>query len=183
MSPFPLVESSLCRFVAFLSTNGLSPSSVTLYLSALRFTQIALGGQDPHLSELQHLQYVKRGLSRQRPHHTRPKRLPITPEILSTLWGSWSKAPITYNKVMLWAACCLGYFGILRSGEFTSSVLSSSPLEQSDIAVNDRSNPSYITVFLRRSKTDQGGVGTTIYIGRTQGRICPVAAVLDYLAR
>ena len=171
MSPFPLVESSLCHFVAFLSTNGLSHSS----LSAIHFTQIALGGQQ--------LQYVKRGLSRQRPDHTCPKRLPIIPEILSTLWGSWSRAPITYNKVMLRAACCLGYFAFLWSGEFTSSALASSPLEQSDIAVNDRSNPSYITVFLCRSKTDQGGIGTAIYIGRTQGRICPVVAVLDYLAR
>ena len=69
-----------------------------------------------------------------------------------------------------------GVFGFLRSGEFTTSPGRPSPLEPSDIAVDSRSRPSYITVTLRQSKTDQFGVGTTIYIGKTGTNLCPVAA-------
>ena len=169
--------------MAYLNVNGLSFRSIDLYLSALRFAQIALGGQDPQFTQLTRLHYVKQGVRRQQPAHMRPQRLPITPTILRTLFNSWSRTPITYNKVMLWAACCLGYFAFLRSGEFTSSPSSTCTLEPSDIAVDNRSNPTYITVRLRRSKTDQFGRGTTIFVGRTHEDICPVAAVLAYLAR
>ena len=109
--------------------------------------------------------------------------MPITPDILRTLLRIWSMAPVTFNKVMLWAACCLGYFAFLRSGEFTCTPGNPCSLEPSDIAVDDRENPSFITVRLRRSKTDQFGEGTTIFVGRTRSEICPVAAVLAYIAR
>ena len=35
---------------------------------------------------------------------------------------------------------------------------------------------------LRQSKTDQFGAGMTLYLGRTGDKLCPVAAVLAYLA-
>ena len=183
LTPFPLTESSLCRFVAYLNVSGLSFRSINLYLSAIRFAQIAVGGHDPDLSRFSQLHYVTRGVRRRQPAYSRPRRMPVTPAVLRVLFTSWSRPPITYTKVMLWAACCLGYFAFLRSGEFTCSPGCTCLLDPSDIAVDNRANPSHMTVRLRRSKTDQFGAGTTIFVGRTYDDICPVSAVLAYLAR
>ena len=46
---FPLSESTLCCFVAYLFNQTISSSSIRLYLSALRFFQIERGGQDPSM--------------------------------------------------------------------------------------------------------------------------------------
>ena len=178
LNPFPLSEQNLCRFVAFLYASSFSSSSVNLYLSALRYSQIALGGQDPRFPQLPQLQYVLRGLRRQQPTSSRPQRLPITPAIMQILFHRWSRAPVTFEKVMLWAACALGFFGFLRSGEFTVTAYNSCPLRPSDIAVDSHTLPSIIAVTVRVSKTDQFGEGTTIFIGKTGMALCPVAAIL-----
>ena len=48
-----------------------------------------------------------------------------------------------------------------------------------DISVDSIENPS---IHLKGSKTDQTKIGLNIYIGRMQNKICPVAAILAYLA-
>ena len=86
---------------------------------------------------------------------------------------------------MLWAAFCLGFFGFMRSGEFTCQSLdafSADMLLPADIAVDSHSSPSYIPVFLKQSKNDPFGAGTTLHLGNTGGPLCPVAAMLGYLA-
>ena len=50
-----------------------------------------------------------------------------------------------------------------------------------DIAVDSLSEPSAIHIHLRRSKIDQYGQGVDIYLGRTEGDICPVTVLLSYL--
>ena len=42
--------------------------------------------------------------------------------------------------------------------------------------------PSMISILLRRSKTDQARQGVKVIIGRTGDDICPVAALLQFLA-
>ncbi len=87
---------------------------------------------------------------------------------------------------MLWAACCIAIFGFLRCGELTCTSASTPVVlavnTVNDISVNSRVNPSYIQVFLRSSKTDPFGVGVTLALGKTGHVICPVSAVLSYLA-
>ncbi len=39
-----------------------------------------------------------------------------------------------------------------------------------------------IAIKIKASKTDQFAVGTTVYIGRTSNDLCPVAALLGYMA-
>ena len=84
---------------------------------------------------------------------------------------------------MLWAACCLGFFGFLRAGEFTITAAKASdpPLLPSDIQVDSRSDPQVLTIHLRHSKTDPFGVGCQVYLGRTNVTPCPVSAMLNYL--
>ena len=50
-----------------------------------------------------------------------------------------------------------------------------------DVTVDSHHNPTMVSVFLRRLKSDPFGTGVTIYIGRTGCNICPVSAILGYL--
>ncbi len=144
LNPFPLSEPTLCRFVAYLSQSGLSHTTIQLYLSALHYQQISQGGLDPSISSLPHLHYVVRGIRKSQPAHTRPRRLPITPAILHTLYSTWTQTP-SYNTITLWAACCLGFFAFMRSGEFTCPSWDAyvpSMLSPADVQV-DNHNHSY----------------------------------------
>ena len=183
LSPFPLSELTLCRFVAYLFSQRLSVGAVRLYLSALRYVQIIRGGCDPSLSSLVRLHYVLRGMSRSQPKGSRPARLPITIEVLESLFQAWTTTSPCYDTIMLWGACTLVFFAFLRAGEFTSvSGREQTLLTPADIQVDSRHNPTYLAITLRGSKTDPFGAGCTLYVGRTRSHICPVAAILAYLA-
>lgn len=125
-----------------------------------------------------------KGIQRTTATRYRAQRLPITPELLSRIHSLWSTSSPSFDRVMLWAAFCLGFFGFLRSGEFTSSPHEPNEciLSVNDVSVDSRQNPQTLTVFLRRSKTDQFGTGKYIHLGRTGNKLCPVAAVLGYLS-
>lgn len=86
---------------------------------------------------------------------------------------------------MLWAACCTGFFGFMRAGEFTSPSSGGGPdvLSIGDVSVDSHTNPAIISILLRKSKTDVFGAGVRVYLGRGAGPICPVKAILGYIAR
>ena len=153
-------------------------------ICALRFFQIRARLPNPPLSSFFRLSYLLKGIHRAKPDHCQRHRLPITMDILKKLHKVWSSPPITFNHTMLWAACCLGFFGFLRSGEFTRTTQSGSadPLSPADITVDSHTNPQLLTVHLRYSKTDPYGAGCQIYLGHTYTTPCPVAATLSYLA-
>ena len=90
-----------------------------------------------------------------------------------------------FESTMIWAACCVGFFGFLRCGEFTVPSTNAYNKERhlsiTDVAADSHTSPSTIAIRIKFSKTDQFGLGTTIYLGRTSDNICPVSAVLQYL--
>ena len=55
-------------------------------------------------------------------------------------------------------------------------------LTRADVALDSHHNPTMLAVNIKFSKTDQMGKRKTIYLGRTSGPICPVSAMLQYLA-
>lgn len=174
-------EYILCRFVATMAEK-VGWGTIRSYLSAVRFVQISTGHPDPTLSSFPRLTYVMRGIRKTSPGHSRPKRLPITPEILRKVYTIWADPPVTADKRMLWAACCLGFFAFLRAGEFTATSTADHTLCISDISIDSRENPQVLTVLLRHSKTDPFGAGVYIHLGRTDEVLCPVSSVLSYLA-
>ena len=44
------------------------------------------------------------------------------------------------------------------------------------------SSPSHVVVYFKRSKNEPFGVGTSVHLGATGQHLCPVAALLGYLA-
>ena len=186
--PLPLTQDTITRFAAYLAQSGMAYQSVRTYLSGIRFLQIANGFPDPHLEAFPILGSVLRGIHRLPSTTPRQCRRPITPGILYMLFTVWSAAPQEnqYDSAMLWAACCTAFFGFMHAGEFTCpswQALTPNRLSPSDVTVDSHQAPSVVSVRLHRSKSDPFGNGVTIYLGRTGQTICPVTALLGYLAR
>ena len=79
---FPLNEAILCRYVARLVEDGLAPSTIKAYLSAVRHLQIAANLPDPQVGDMARLEQVIKGAKREYTWRNPPRRehLPITPE-------------------------------------------------------------------------------------------------------
>jgi len=114
------------------------------------------------------------------------KHLPIKIQLLGKIKHVLSKEPSYFNTTW-WAMCCLAFFGFLQVGEFTipteSSYSASHHLCLQDISVDSRTNPHLLQLFLKQSKTDPFRHGAKVYIGATDTTICPIRAVLAYLAK
>ena len=160
--------------------------SIKCYLSALRHAQIANGFLDPQfVQSYPRLEYLLRGIRRSQAESLVQSctRLQITPEVLLSIH---SHLPSSKDSAMIWASCCIGLFGFLRSGEFTVPSLSdydpSVHLSLSDVAVYLHSNSSILRHHLTQSKTDPFRVGVDIFMGRLQHPfLCPLVAMTRYL--
>ena len=112
-------------------------------------------------------------------------RLPITPSILRKIKAVWLSKGVSADRLMLWAASTTAFFGFCRSGEVTVSSGSSydpqTHLSYSDLAVDQSSDPSMVSIVLKHSKTDQARKGMKIVVGKTGDDLCPVRALLTYL--
>lgn len=111
--------------------------------------------------------------------------MPITPQVLQHIYQVWSQDSPSFDRIMLWAAFCLGFFGFMRAGEFTCPSLGAfrpNMLSVRDVQVDSHTVPTRLAVHLRESKTDQFGIGATIHLGKTGTKLCPVVAMLAYLA-
>ena len=96
-----------------------------------------------------------------------------------------NRDPGKYENKLVWAACCLGFFGFLRSGEFTSQSSQYDPswhLSIQDVSVDSTSNPTMLQIAIKGSKTNQLRQGVNIVVGRTSSHICPVKSVVAYIA-
>ena len=178
-----MTEDILCLFVAHLSHSNLQHSTDS---TAVCHLQISAALPDPTIATFPHLtyKYVLKGLHRA----TKPSNhhwLPITPDILNLLVRSWSQAPIPYEVRLLWAACTVSFLFFSRAGEFTScspSIPDEDIIAVTDVARDPNYPPSFVRIHLQWSKTDPFSTGVDIYLGCTGHSICPVAALLAFLA-
>ena len=157
--------------MSHLASEGLVQTTIKSYLSAIRFLYITAGYGDLFTPvAFPRLQYVLRGIKRA-PRQTARPRLPITPSILRSMKAVWVSNSADADCIMLWAACCMGFFGFMRAGEFTlKSAQDFNPsacLTPQDVAVDQHSNPSMLRVHLQQSKTDPFRHGVDIHLGRT----------------
>ena len=98
----------------------------------------------------------------------------------------WERDPHNFDHIMLWAACTLCFFGFLRSGEISvpsdNCYDPGAHLSLTDVAVDNLSDPSVLQVRIKASKTDPFRKGVDIFLGRTGDDICPISAMLAYVA-
>ena len=178
----------MCRFVSHLASLGLKHRTIKVYLSGIRFDLLKAGLPNPFQDAVMtRLEYVLRGVKKveaERGGEVR-QRLPITPEILVALRTVWAPRGGEADTKMLWAACCIGFFAFLRVGEMTvPSEAGYDPgvhLHVSDMAVDSTSNPTFVQLRIKQSKTDPFRLEAKLVVGRTGTSLCPVAALLDYL--
>lgn len=179
----PASEDTLILYVADLAQSK-APSTIRTYLSGVRHLHVINGLGNPLEGKLR-LELALKGVRRRNPRPSCP-RLLVTPVILAVIKRTLDTQP-GFDATMLWAACCLGFFGFLRSGEFTlpsaSAFDATKHLTAGDVAVDSHTNPTILAVRLKVTKTDPFGEGITIYLGKTAGPVCPVSALLQYLAR
>ena len=84
LSPLPLTENLLCRFVGYLADDGLAPSPIKSYLSAVRHLQLAMHMDYPDIGNMGRLEQVLKGVKRQfvKKNSMKKQRLPMTPNLL-----------------------------------------------------------------------------------------------------
>ena len=175
--------------MTFLASQALKHQTIKCYLSAVRHAQIEAGLHDPfYNTDLSRLEYVLKGIKREQASKgiTPKQRLPISPAILLQIKHLWDPYATDHNTAMLWAACCLGFFGFLRCAEFTCPSMhaydSGMHLNLSDVALDSTTNPTAIRVTIKQSKTDPFRRGINIFLGRTNQPLCPVLSMAAYLA-
>lgn len=180
LPPFPTSESILCYFTTLLGQQGIAYSSIKTYLSGVRQAQLAAGFGELKQEAMPRLLRGVQVLQGRRGQHPRA-RLPITPSILRRMHPIWQDDS-SHDKAMLWAAATLTFFSFCHSGvPSESSYDPQVHLSICDIKGNDSKDPSVISIFLKRTKTDQVGKGVKVYIGRTNDDLCPITALMRYL--
>ena len=173
-------------FVTDLATSGLAHSTIKVYLSSVRHLHVTHGKHTQFSAQLTpRLQQVLKGVKKSQASTKKsPSRRPITLSIMSGIKKFLLSQPSCHNNTMIWAACCLAFFGFLRSSEFTvpaqDSYDESMHLSPQDFTLDCRSSTQMIQVRIKQSKTDPFRQGVDIYLGRTDTDICPVRALLPY---
>ena len=170
---YQLMNSPSCVLRPFWLS--LHHSSIKVYLSAVRSLHIDNGLPDPLINCLQ-LQRLLRGIKHVQGSST-SKHLPITVDLLKAIQHSLDLN--SWDHVMLWAACCLGFFGFLRAGEFTtnSTFDPSIHLTVGDVQADSLVDPTCFRVHIKCLKTDPFVLAVTfMWVGASasSAQWCPL---------
>ena len=163
----PISEESLLLYVSYLFEEGLSASTIRVYLSAVRSLHVFAGEQYP--TTLLRVKLALKGAVRNTPQPVR--KLPITISILRKMLPLVKRR---FDKVLMTAVFTLAFFGCLRLSEFCVSdndkFDSKINLCLMDVTLDVKAK--LLTLFLRRSKTDTENAGVYVYIGCSGDVLC-----------
>lgn len=165
-------------FVGYLAKDGLAHSSIKVYLSAVCHLHISVGFHNQFAKRLTpRLELVMKGIKKEKAKETPAcSRLPITVEAMGKIRDVVQVTHGDHNSTMLWAVCCLAFFGFLQCGEFTVPAQNEYDPEEHlslpDIATDSRLSPTVIQVKIKQSKTDTFQQGIQLHLGKTGKAIC-----------
>ncbi|KNZ81095.1 Integrase/recombinase xerD like protein, partial [Termitomyces sp. J132] len=179
-SIIPASQPAILSWVASLG-GQVQPKTIKSYLTAVRSLHTDAGLPFEAIDSPL-VQCLIRGIKRyhgEKEHRpVQPVTLPVLTALLAQLWPS-----ITPRHTVIYAACCLAYSGLLRSGEFTTGkggrFNPSLNLSHDCVTFQPNfANPTHARITLPASKTDPFRRGVTITVAAAPGRpTCPVTAL------
>ena len=159
-SPSQLTKATLQLFIAHLISSKLSHATMKVYLSTVRHAHITAGLHSSFDEQLTpQLQQVLRGVQKIQAVTMPPRvHLPITLTIMEGIKRLLQQKPQSHDNVVIWAACCLGFFGFLHVSEFTIPVQEqydhTTHLSFADISINNKHSPQLIKICIKQFKID-----------------------------
>ena len=178
--PPPL--SHITIFIAFLSLNNKSHSTVSTYLSGINFRCKATENED--FSKNFIVSKMLEGMRRS--YKPKDTRLPITSDLLVKIIKALPQVCFSnYEAALFSSAFSLAFHGFLRVGEIT---LSKKWQFHQVITIDcikfvEEEGREKIHLGIPFSKNDQYGKGASLKIAETKTTICPVVLLRKYLAK
>jgi len=170
------------RYFASWLSDQVSFPIIKLYLAGIRFAHIENSLADP-FADASLLHLLLRGIKRTNGLSSRCQ-LPITMSVMRQLKGALAAEPqfASQDKLMLWSAFTLAFFGFLHSSEFTSPSTSyfNSLVHLSHSVISFTMQGSLI-MQLKSSKTDPFRKGCSITLSPSGQSVCAVRAMRRYL--
>jgi hypothetical protein len=173
----PVSQDTLLLYVAFLFEQGLSGSTIRVYLSAIRSLHILSGNHYP--TDLSRVKLALKGAVRESPQPVR--KLPITITILKNMLNHVSTR---FDHTLLQAVMTLAFFGCFRLGEIcipdNVKFDCASHLCLGDVTINNEQKS--LEVFLKKSKTDSLNTGVTVHVGCSRDdKCCAFCSMVVYM--
>ena len=175
-SPFPPSEDTLALFATSLRRR-IAYKSIKTYLAAIQYKSITLGFCT-RLTNMDILYYALRGIRRlQGNTFTRPPRIPFTLPLIRILHKRCAQIMASYKDVqMIKAASLLAFFGLLRASEYLAAS-QTRPKSEDTLCFQDlhfAKDSSWVTIYIKKSKTDPFRQGCTIKLWKQGKSLCPV---------
>ena len=178
----PHADILLCSFAAYLGDQGLSSQTIRSSLVGVRNMQTSLGLLDSRdQSSLSILHRVQARIKHANlGNGTAMVKLPVTPHLQRQM-QQHLEATRHNERVVIWAVCCMAFFGCFRRGGRQGELLleSSAGFDQHrhlvwrDVAIDSQANPWIFCIHLKQSKTDQFGRGARCHSGKNKHRSLP----------
>ena len=173
--------STLMLFMSYLRHKGLKSTTISSYVSEVRYMAKLHGYPDPGNDFLVALSLA--GLAKLSP--SCDARLPITIPVLQKLMSTVSVAVTShYERCMLKAMLSLAFFAFLRVGEFTVHSYSSVPvLTIQNVILDKEQLNNGLSILFTKYKHSSGSRPFLLQVPRQENSsLCPVSHMATYLS-
>jgi len=152
-------------------------ATIRVYLPAVRYAHVTEGCYHTFDSQFTtKVNHLLKGIRKGSAKTKSPRiRLPIITEIIQQIKNLRTKQPTTYQSTMLWAACCVVFFGFLHVSEFTvpsqHSFDQACHLSLADLTLDNWHSPTVVELRIKQSKTDPYRQGASIFLSKTNSTV------------